>query len=310
MIKDIIKSIFIFMLIVIFMPATALAAGISINYPGYPGPLFNVTNIKPGDTYTKTITVTNDNAITENLGLKITSTTTGILADAILITIRDGATNGIIDIRSISGYVSAGEIPLGTLAPSTSKDYVLIANFDSNYGNAYQGLTETFDMSLGFIGTPAGPTAPGGTGNLLTRLGTAVSGFSGFTPTVQGATLTAPEVAGEVRGDTKGEDSREQTGITRTCPWWWIIGLILLAVLAFIGGVIKAMPEYHFVRKFYYAWPILLGILAWVLHYYLHNGYTATWFCNNYLLVIVIITLLAEVLYITLVKRSKEEERK
>lgn len=277
------KYLFLIPVLLMFVSNVVLAAGISINYDGYSAgePLFNETNIKPGDTYSRTITVTNGNPVAENVGVKITSSTTGDLANAILITIRDGGTNQIIDLRSISGYISAGEIQLGTLAPSESKGYIFIANFDSNSGNEYQGLAETFDMSLGFIGTPAGPVIPTGTtGNPLTRLGAAIAGFLGFTTSTPTAIVAVPEVKGEVKNDNEVKGTEQPGSDVKACPWWFIVLIILALILLGIGAYFYNLKNDNRYPRTWFIWPILVGAGSWVLHRYLQDGYNPTWYCN------------------------------
>lgn len=125
-------------------------------------------------------------------------------------------------------------------------------------------------------------------------------------PAVAGAT-DEPETVAQDEGVQGATDEPVQGSSDKTCPWWWIIGLILIASLAFTGGVVRAEKDESRIRKYWYVWPPVLGGIAWVAHYYLHKGFSATWFCDNYWLVVLVLVLLAEIIYRFLVRQKSED---
>jgi uncharacterized repeat protein (TIGR02543 family) len=110
--------------------------------------------------------------------------------------------------------------------------------------------------------------------------------------------VAAEEEPVEEEKDVKGSSDK-------LCPWWWIIGLLYLAALAITGGVVKSEDQDSTIRRYWYVWPPLFGGIAWFAHYLLHNDFKATWFCNNYLLLAVLIAVAGEVVYSLLAKKSQ-----
>ncbi|MDD3481105.1 MAG: thrombospondin type 3 repeat-containing protein [Patescibacteria group bacterium] len=123
---------------------------------------------------------------------------------------------------------------------------------------------------------------------------------------VAGATDEADEVVSDTEEEEVlgGEDNVKESS-DKVCPWWWIIGLVLLAALAFIGGAVKGEDKDSILRKYWYVWPPVLSGIAYVAHYYLHKGFAATWFCDNYLLLMVLVAAATEVAYYLLRNRKE-----
>jgi hypothetical protein len=124
-------------------------------------------------------------------------------------------------------------------------------------------------------------------------------------PAVAGATDEPEEVAA-VDQESSEEEEEVKGSSDKLCPWWWIIGLLFLASLGFMGAVVKGEDEDGRIRNYYYLWPPILGGVAWLLHNWLHNDFKATWFCDNYWLVILVIALVAEVIFRSLAKHKKD----
>lgn len=172
------------------------------------------------------------------------------------------------------------------------------------------GTMPSENMLLVAQWTPAPPGAPTViTPPIITLIGAATTGLAPLTgPTTIGdATSDVPEpTIGEVKG---AENSSPVLGSSnKTCPWWWIVSLISLVVLAFVGGVVKMEKDDSIIRSYYYLWPILIGGVAWVAHYYLHKGFASTWFCENYWLIAALLVVVAEFVYRFLAK-SKDDNR-
>lgn len=299
----------LFALVLFFIPTLTLAAS-TVSVAG-PNPIFAETNIAPGYEVSKTITVTNNSSTNQQFKFQATATNSSSLKDVIFLKIS--STTRTMYNGTLANLYNVGEVNLDALAPSVPTDYTFNARFDENAGNEYMGKSETFDLTIGFAATPTtNPATTGGTSNPAGPLA-ALAGALGFTPTTV-TTTDNPAVAGaETKkddSDVKGDDTGEVRGSSdKTCPWWWIVALILAIALAFVGGVLRAVREDNFIRKYYLVWPAAFGVVAWVAHYFLHKGYQATWFCNNYWLVILLEVMIAYVFYQLLLSQKKKQER-
>jgi hypothetical protein len=252
--------------------------------------------------------VTNNSTTNEQFKFQATATTpAGILADKITLRVVNIGTSVEKYNNTLANLYADGEINLDVLAPATPTQYNFMAKFDENTGNEYQGLSERFDLTIGFAATPTtNPATAGGVSNPANPL-LALAGFLGFMPTTVTtvATTETPTVAGtENQNKVKGNEDHE-TGITKLCPWWWIITLILAAVLAVYGLYISKSKRETWFGRLWYVWPVILGIVAWIGHYFLHDGFRATWYCNWYWLVVLIELIIAYIIY-RLVIRERE----
>ena len=123
--------------------------------------------------------------------------------------------------------------------------------------------------------------------------------------------VVEPEVLGEDTEEDAVEETSEEGDVKgssdKVCPWWWIISLILLASLGFMGGVVKAEDRDKKIRKYWYVWPPVFAGVAWAAHYFLHEGFKATWFCDNYWLVVILVAVVAEFIYRAMIKKSNNQ---
>lgn len=293
MIRNLYKILLIFFMATVILPGSVKAAEITVAYPGAPGPIFNVTNMAPGEEYKKTFTVFNNNANSESLGLKITSASSGILADIVVITIRDSVSESVLQEKMLSDYIAAGEVSLGLISSFETKNYNIIAKIHKSVDNSYQGKSQNFDLNIGFTAVE-NSLSPG---NVLTPVGDFLTGLLGIRSAEQPITIVSSE--GEVKGQetaAEEEDQNIESGAA-SCPWWWIISLILLIILVFIGTRIKAPANENLIKKYYYLWPPIFSGIAWLAHYLLHNDYRSVWFCNYYWLAVILAIAVFEVLY-------------
>ena len=291
----IMKSLFSFFALssMLFAPVITLAAGnVTISYLGAPAPLFNITNMAPGDSFTKTLTVTNNSTANQTLKFTVGNTgTVGLLSDKITLKVINAATSAEKYNSTLLSLFSAGEVNLDSIAPSGLTNYDFTVTFDKDAGNEYMGLAQQFDLTVGFTAAQTPIT-------LVQRIGSAL----GLTPSPTPVAVTdnAPVVAGATTDNStvdQGVKGVTTTASEKTCPWWWIIALVYLAATAFLGGVIRAQDPEKWVRKYRLAWPAVMGVAAWLLHLWLHNDFAATWFCNNYWLIMLIIAILGEATY-------------
>jgi hypothetical protein len=189
--------------------------------------------------------------------------------------------------------------------------------FDNLNDGVYRYVVTCYDeegnpTSQGRTVTIANPTEEeeeeeGGGGTIIRVLTPIVAAAAPVTPApaVAGATDEPEEVAA-VDQESSEEEEEVKGSSDKLCPWWWIIGLLFLASLGFMGAVVKGEDEDGRIRNYYYLWPPILGGVAWLLHNWLHNDFKATWFCDNYWLVILVIALVAEVIFRSLAKHKKD----
>lgn len=318
------KILLLSTIILLILPLQiAKAGGIVIDYPGKPGPLFSVSNWAPGDATGSTVTITNTDSVSQKIGFKLENANpNGILADMITLKVRNNPGGSVRYSGSLKSLVSSGELELDTIAPSAQVKYDFEAEFDPSAGNAYQGLSETFDMSIGFIATPAPGPGPGpvpGPPIIFPFVSGGVTGFGrilGIGGTVAGATTEATEISpeGGIAGATtekeaEGEEKDTGTAGVRTCPWWAIVAICLAVVLVVYGLYIeKKKIKEHRLPRYWYMWPAVFGLIAWIAHYFLHDAYRATWFCDWFWLIVLIEVIVAYIFYKFILKVEEAEE--
>lgn len=137
---------------------------------------------------------------------------------------------------------------------------------------------------------------------------------SAILPIVAVVSPTAPEIVSAEPTAVLGEETTQQPeaqdegevrgSSDKVCPWWWLVGLLYLAALGFVGGIIAASDKGSKVRKYWYVWPPLFGGLAWLAHSLLHDNFKATWFCNNYWLLMILGIAISEIVYKLLITKS------
>lgn len=295
------KKIILIAFLSLFVPFQALAfEGLTVNYSaGYPNPLFNETNLAPGDTITKSISITNNYTDTKQISFKLTKKPIGELSDVILVTVKH---EGVIvsDQKSLLDiYTSGNELPLTSIGSGQTEDYEFIVSFDINAGNEYQNKSEEFDLNFGFTADDSSPTTT--TTSTTSPIRTMVSGAT--TTTVLGATTTT--TSSGITTTTKPEVKGSATEDKGACPWWWIV-LLVLAAVSTIYYFYKNNKEEK--GKLLYVWPVALGAVAWVVHWYLHKDYDDTIFCKWYWLIVPLLVLLVTAIYRILTNSNEENE--
>jgi len=119
-----------------------------------PNAMFFVTNMLPGDSVTKTLTVTNTGSGIKPLGIRAEKKSRSGEEDfptKLLLQIYDNGTK-IFD-SSLSGLftqsLNNGYIDFADLAPGATGHYRFDVTFDPNAGNPYQQDSVVFDLILG-----------------------------------------------------------------------------------------------------------------------------------------------------------------
>lgn len=130
--------------------------GIEVTYAATP--LFNFTNMYPGQIAPRRVTVKSTSGSVQNVGLRIKTYNLMdlLMASRFSLKVKDAATDTVIfggnDGKKFSSLaLSPKESFLFTISPNQSKDLDLIIRLDSNTSNFYQGRGLNFDFSLGFI---------------------------------------------------------------------------------------------------------------------------------------------------------------
>lgn len=133
-----------------------LGGGCAISPNGTP--LFDETNILPGDTFQQVVTAQNTGSQDGTFAiesLNLTNTGTGVqLSDAITIEVRQGSATGPTVLGPITLTEFIDPDPefylLSRVNAGSTEQFYFLAEFDFNAGNEYQGLESVFDLRLGF----------------------------------------------------------------------------------------------------------------------------------------------------------------
>lgn len=169
-----------FIVALTFSVSTTVFAGtdltVSCTNTGYSGdcfitpagtPLFNETNIYPGDVFTQVVRA--ENGTTQNGTFAFRANNLrpvkGLphLSEKITIEIHENAENGpLLYSSSLLQLINAGS-QFHLLSPVTSqqfRDYYFVATFDPQSGNEYQFESAIFDLQLGFELVPVDSSLP------------------------------------------------------------------------------------------------------------------------------------------------------
>jgi len=138
--------------------SSAQAADLEVTWDS--SPLFEMTNLAPGDTsVTKGFDVENNSGESKSVGFYITPTGGDEnLLDVLLITIKlDGSPiHSDVKLSSIANEDNNLSLTTG-LAPGETKTFEAFINFDKDAGNDYQNKSVTISLNVGFLGSPPPP---------------------------------------------------------------------------------------------------------------------------------------------------------
>lgn len=122
------------------------------------GPIFNLTNMKPGDSETKPIDVTNDGSVSRFISVR-GARTGGVGLDpkietVLNVTIKDGST-ALYGPKSMTDFfadsLSPDGIPLNVIDSGGHKTYNFLVEFPTSANNLYQAKSVVADISFGII---------------------------------------------------------------------------------------------------------------------------------------------------------------
>lgn len=149
-------------------------------------PVFNFTNMAPGQSISKAITVTNTTGSGVAVGIQgVLTNQTDNISDVIHITIVNGSTTlyGDNNAKTLTQFFTDSAngqfIPLTQLQNNGSTTYTVTATFDQTAGNQYQGANIVFSLAIGSDMTSVSLTPTGTITPTLTP-----------TPTIAGPTPT------------------------------------------------------------------------------------------------------------------------
>ena len=256
-------------------------------------PLFSGINIAPGYLNAKTIQVTNTSTSAKDFSIAL-SNLSGELKDVLKIKAEvEGTLKWDKVLANIA--VSPNNELVATVPGKQTVNVTFTAYLPTEVGNPYQAKSVSFDFVMGDstieyqepvepIIEPVGPTSEtestggvtGGTTPLTfggRSIGLAGPGGAGTEGQALAPVTEQPKETGQVLGqaETKGEEASNKIWC-----YWWLILLIILAVFLIVYGWLTYNKEIIFS----WVWPILAGVLVYVIHLILHRYYTPVKWCH------------------------------
>lgn len=148
----------------LFQVSTVRAYGdLSVDYHvATNAPIFTVTNMKPGDSQTRSIDVTNSGILARYVSIKGNKTggtvSTPYLENVLDIVIKDGSTTlygGSTGAKTVADFfndsASKNGILLDVIASGAHTTYTITVTFPTAAGNEYQEKSVVFDIAFGYF---------------------------------------------------------------------------------------------------------------------------------------------------------------
>jgi heme/copper-type cytochrome/quinol oxidase subunit 4 len=285
---------------------------LDIEYEGT-GALFNATNIYPGYSEIKTISVKNTGRVAHSFSIAVTGELGG-LANVLQIEPRNFETGAPIWNKTISNIAKApsSDVILGSIAPNETRKVSIVAILPESVGNEYQDSTTfAFDFVVGNESTDQKePSESSGSASVITTsidiknvftLGPAPISSNEVvkTDTPEVATSSQTDIVELASANNEGKTEGATIDNKPVCFWWWVL-LALLAVVLIIYGVIVRNCK----NWFFLFWPVFFGATTYVVHWIFHDYYNPSKWCNWWFIVI----LLAELVIYYIVRSRREED--
>lgn len=121
--------------------AVSVTSGVLTHSNNHDGETLAVTNFRPGDTASGTLTITNDGTIDSTLILQETSSTNGFTSGVLTLKISQGAT--VLYNDDFGGLADATKLNLGDLPVGASTTVTYTISMDAAAGNENQGAVAT-----------------------------------------------------------------------------------------------------------------------------------------------------------------------
>jgi hypothetical protein len=103
--------------------------------------IFNLTNMKPGDTLNGSLTITNTGSLPAKFSLTETTSANGFSGSYLTLSITNVTTGASVYSGTFGGLVDGEAQALGTVQPGVANDYRFTVKLDQNAPNAEQGKT-------------------------------------------------------------------------------------------------------------------------------------------------------------------------
>jgi hypothetical protein len=103
--------------------------------------IFNLSNMKPGDTVTGTLTLTNTGSLAAAFSLTEVSSANTFAGSDLTLDITDTTTGTSVYSGTFGGLVDGAKTDLGTWAPNAAHAFKFVVKLDTNAGNGDQGKT-------------------------------------------------------------------------------------------------------------------------------------------------------------------------
>lgn len=113
-------------------------------------PLFLDADVKPGDSTTRTVTVTNNGELPEAVYMNFINEFDTGLAEVMELAVTYDGTSYFDDV--FTEAFATSPVGLGTLSPGDTQTYTFTASLDTSVGNDYQESRLGFDLVIGFAG--------------------------------------------------------------------------------------------------------------------------------------------------------------
>lgn len=103
--------------------------------------IFDLSNLKPGDTLNGNLTLTNTGSLPASFGLTETSSANGFSADNLTLTITDTTTGASVYTGTFGGLVDGTRTDLGVVQPGVAESYRFTVKLATAAPNTDQGKT-------------------------------------------------------------------------------------------------------------------------------------------------------------------------
>lgn len=241
----------------LIMPAAALAGDIDVTCSsGGPcslspanTPLFNTTNMAPGQSVTRTVDVTNNTDDVCEIGLELDNASvqpqgfgsmlfTLLDSNGSLYGTSDGS-GGATNDKTLDDLFNDGVINFGDVSDGDTRTYEWTVTFDTNAGNNYQGATFNFDFDMVFECLESSNPDDGRSDDQSDQGPDPDSPQPSSTPEGQVAGATTSGGGPTIGGSVLGAASLAQTGTFFDKLMYWVLvsGLILTALSTY--GLIR-----------------------------------------------------------------------
>lgn len=120
--------------------------------------IFNISNMKPGDTVNGTVTITNSGTLPSTFKLTEAATNNFATASVLQLTITQNGVQAPVWSGTLGNLTAAGPISLGQFAAGEARTYTFSVNLIQAATNAEQGKTATATYTWDAIQTAATTT--------------------------------------------------------------------------------------------------------------------------------------------------------